>query len=197
MAADGSSWQDRGTGGKNFSTAAAPERPVYNPTALNGRPGFVFDGINDSFTATPSPLMVGIGAFTFWLVSRRGTVNINNSTLATATELVHYTDDMVYGVVGNGAGTYVRTTAITNAFHYMTFTFNAGTCHLYVDGVDKALTITGPIPVTTFSTGLMYAGYLLGTWLNCTICEAGMVNRLLNASELTLLHGYLAQKYAL
>lgn len=45
-----SAWANQGSAGLSF-TAGVTERPAYNATAIHGKPGLVFDGVNDYMAA--------------------------------------------------------------------------------------------------------------------------------------------------
>lgn len=51
------SWLDKSNQGNNFDQATIAEQPTFDATAINGRPGVLFDGLNDSMVnLNPSPV---------------------------------------------------------------------------------------------------------------------------------------------
>jgi hypothetical protein len=50
------SWADKSGNGRNASQAAFNNQPEYAASAINGRPGLYFDGINDSLSIPVVPL---------------------------------------------------------------------------------------------------------------------------------------------
>lgn len=202
MASDGSLWTDRMG---HYNLTAAVTNPVYNATALNGRPGFEFNGLNDVMSTPGVTELSNIQNYTIWMVGKRCLLDRDGGLTSQITCFVHYSDDIFYGENCNGSFTYGATGAKTNAFHYSISLFDGTQAtdalkeRIYYDGTLQTLSFTGgSVPTSTF-TGVqsLNAGFFIGNFLAGTSCEYGVIARTLSAGEITSLNTYLAAKYGL
>lgn len=205
MASDGSSWTDRVSGTITI-TASGTVRPTYNATALNSRPGFVFDGVNDLLVGARITQIQNTQNVTFWMVGKRSTVSHDDGTVNNVTSHVHYdADDKIYDHRSNGSLVSGATVVNTNAFHYSvslydgTASGNANRLKIYVDNVAMTLTFSGTVPDHTENNGssTIKIGSFITVYNAGTICEFGIINRTISGSELIDLNAYLAAKYGL
>lgn len=203
MSATGDYWNDR-MGNYNM-TATGTARPTYNATALNGLPGFVFDGLTNILVCNRITQIQNTANVTIAMVSKRGIVAQCDGTTNNEIRLHHYLDDNYYGVVDAGGGLNYGSVATTNVFHYTllvydgTATGNANRERIYSNGVNQTLSFTGTIPALTensgSSTGSIGSNNIF--YMACTIVEVIIVNRTITAGEITSLNTYLAAKYGL
>lgn len=114
-------WEDKSAG---FAVAQATgaSQPAYSATAVNGRPGIVFDGVADHLTNAGTPSKVAAGqAREWWCLATQtraagaGGANIvvrQGSGVVSAAQLGRIVDNTTTGYVGNGttASTATATT---------------------------------------------------------------------------------------
>lgn len=91
-------WNDKSGTGRNVAQAIAAQQPAYNTTAINGRAGLVFDGINDIIDNQSAALLRNVSGSTLIAVSRRA-ANLANQATAF----------FVDGVGGTRAALFYRT----------------------------------------------------------------------------------------
>lgn len=205
MASDGSLWSDTML---NYDvTASLTARPTYNATALNGRPGFVFNGIANVLAGTRVTQLQAQTKFAIWSVMKRGTITHDPGLATSLSGQLHFpADDTFYPAINN-PGNNFGSFASTNAFHYSILLYdgtqatNALKLILIVDGVARTLAFTGTIPTSTENNASstirigLYGGSL---FVAGTSCEFGVVTgRVITAGEITSLNTYLAATYGL
>jgi hypothetical protein len=204
MAADGTQWTDR-AGGYNV-TAAGAACPTFTTNQVNGRPAFVFDGVNDIMTRLGSPAVPpiqGLSGLTMWAVGQRFGFN-HYSSASLRTEILHFTDNVVYGIIANSANSSGSFTH-TNNFCYVVLVFdgsqgsNSTRLTIYVNGVLRTLTFVSTIPATTEAS--VISDFQIGTTGTTkfagSACEFGAVASVLSAGQITNLNSYLSSKYAI
>lgn len=203
MASDGSSWLDR-MGNYPYS-ASGTAKPVFNASALNGRPAFVTDGINDVMTGARVTQWQNITKFSLWMVGKRSVINHDHGVFTDFTSLVHYSDDTIYTQLYTGGANY-GAAASSNAFHYSLFQCDltqptpATKMILYINGVQQTLSFTGTLPsVTENNAGSLLAiGRYVSIFLAGTHVEDGLVcGSVLSAPDMANLFSYHATTYGL
>jgi len=201
MSATGDYWNDRSGNGYNV-TATGTQRPTYNSTALNGRPGFVFDGALTFFLGAATLTQIhNVTNATLWMVNKRSV--FANSDATNIFQLNHFTDDNYYAIPASTSAGY-GSSATSNAFHYVlmifdgTATGNSNRLKVYKDGVLQTLSFTGTIGTNTENgSPTIEMGYNGLSTVAGTIVEVGVVGRTISGTEITNLNSYLATTYGL
>lgn len=168
------SWTDR-KAGIIVSQAVSASKPAFVSTAINGRPGIVYDGADDSLRAAldPMPLPLGSAPLEVWtlldqtsdatVVDRRifsygtslMTARIQRKT-ATAGQQIANT------LVGTGSGSVTANGPLSIpllGIHYIRSTFSATETATYIDGVFGSMTNAVPATsATAVGVGSNYSG---------------------------------------
>lgn len=205
MAADGSQWTDRASG-LNVTQAVSGNRPVYTANVLNGKPAFVFDGVDDFMSRAALPEIKGIANMTIWAVGKVYVMG-QSSGAADRSEFFHYTDFKLYALPDYNVGGGFGTKDIGDIYNYSVYIFDGtqitdnNKIKLYANGaLQNPLNITSPpIPNLTSVTATNFeiSRFANSAIIGGQVLEAGIVNRSLSPTEITNLNAYLAVKYAL
>jgi len=189
-------WQDLVTSSRIIGQSTQTAQPLFNPTAVNGLPGIMFDGVSDIMTGPDTGLPMGTSERTVMLVVRWNSfVNSfggvgwgNNSANAT------------FGLVkwlGSPANAAVQGWVTDYQSGYQ---IQAGTPFLWVVTLSNNVLIQRvnrqQVYISSASLNTVSGNVRLGAETNTsgyqplTLCEMIVFNRLLNASEINQLETY-------
>ena len=141
-------WADRKNG--HTPTQSAPgSKPIYAPIGFNGRPGIVFDGVDDYLSLENQPLGTGAASREMWTLQSQstpdatavsGTIFAYGGTVSNANFVQRIQTAGVSrarGATGPGVSSTVSVPDVMVAFngiHLVRYRIEAAQSSLYIDG---------------------------------------------------------------
>jgi hypothetical protein len=185
--------------GNHVAQATAAKRPTLKLGILNGKPGFLFDGVDD-FLSNTSLVATYSQPSTLMVVAKQVALAPGGSNV----KLIDGADSTHRYVLQDNNGTpdnyaIAASTALNGGVpnlnpHVLAGIFNGASSSLYVDGTSVASGDAGSQALIGISIGAKFDG--TGT-VNAYIFEVIVWSRQLSAAELSTAFRGLGRKYAI
>ena len=208
-----STWNDKSGNGWDLVQLTASAYPLYVANGINGKPALYFDGNDKLKSATFNSINVSSG-YTIFTIARASTYTTSNNGpvwefgLTLRVGSLHFVAPNSIYFTTNAFNTncgYVAYYDVSN-YNYYSIVFdgskatNATRLVVNKNSVAQTLTFFGTIPSTlSYADGFVVGGSNGATTglSNCYVGEIIIYNRTLTASEVTEVHNYIRQKYAM
>jgi hypothetical protein len=195
-----SEWRDKSSIGSKWAQETGNNQPATGTATINGKNVLVFDGTNDSLTAS-APLSTSM-PLTMFIVQR-----ISTATLAGMTYTAGTGDSFnvrqpgstsgFLEIIAAGARVFLGSSARTGINDIISVTFPAATdASLFVNGVSQSPLTNATLKPTL--TGTHYIGTRAdGFYLNGQVAEILAYAAELSASQRRAVEAYLGKKWGI
>jgi hypothetical protein len=195
-----SEWRDKSATGSTWTQATGNNQPATGTATINGKNVLVFDGTNDSLTAS-APLSTSM-PLTMFIVQRISTATVAGMTYAAGTgdafnmRQAGSTSGFLE-VIAAGARMFLGSSGRTGINDIVSVTFPASTDgSLFVNGVSQSPLTNATLKPTL--TGTHYIGRRAdGFYLNGQVAEILAYAAELSASQRRAAEAYLGKKWGI
>jgi len=200
-----SAWRDK-KNGIVASNDAASQRPAYSATALGGKPGLTFDGVDDRLAfPTNAFLPIGTSPVTVLIVARAGAVAGDMAIMTWGTpsngQWVKIGED---GTAPNkaigdlyAAGASLGTAAFPGATQIIAYAASTTAATIYNDGLVGSVAPNPQLKNTTGSAGFIGMDLRVTGFWNSVIQEIVVCAGVLSTADRQKYEGYAAAKWGL